>query len=94
MKNTKKLYTLYEWELLCRLGLGIEYGHSYNGLLPIECPNVDDIYLGPTNKPRACKSKIKDITGDVYEINGQKRIKVYCPTCFWNKGSRAVGKDK
>ena len=41
MKKTKNLYTLYQWEMLCRIGLGEETEDYLDTLLPIECPNYE-----------------------------------------------------
>ena len=91
MKKTKNLYTLYQWEMLCRIGLGEETEDYLDTLLPIECPNYETLYTGLLEQMRPCKAKLKDVDGQAYHNIGQKRKKVWCPTCHW-KGSRAVGK--
>lgn len=91
MKNTKKLYTLYEWDLLCRMGLGFEIEEYLKTLLPIECPNFETMYNASVENIRPCKAKIKDQNEPIINFGGQKRQLVYCPTCHW-RGTRAIGK--
>lgn len=91
MKNskTRSIYTLLEWELLCKSGKAFENANgTFGSLVPIECPNVLEFQSGDLEKIRQCRAKLTDL--NMVAIGDEFKMKVFCQVCHF-KGVRSLG---